>query len=620
MLRIVMHVAQSLFMVISAVCLLNACGGHPSNKEQCVRCHYGIERTTPSHHGCVSCHGGDPKATAKEAAHRGIYGFANRSYPGRWENGCGGCHRYQLARMQSSQMYTAAGMIAQIQATWEGETPTIRFGSHAAQLYDPAGRPFTLHGVEQLDNLSGELYRKFCVRCHLDRQQDPTNGSGNPAGCAACHFPYGQQALYRGGDPLLLGRAPHGDSHRMQSLPSLRACVQCHHRSGRTALSYQGLLDGNNSLVPTRDGQPGPVQGSDGRTYTHIAPDVHYLAGMDCIDCHTSREVMGEGYASASLHGQLEVTCESCHGSPTSPPRYRMIVRENEEPVRESRSYPTQIRPGMKMILTAKGRPFSNVFTVNGTVLVQLKHTGRLLRARVITGSPAHTVVGHGRLACAACHSRTVVQCYGCHTRYDRGGSQIDVIKGMETPGQFTETEDYRTLYPFPLALNREGRISPVTPGCQTFVTVLDAQGRIVQNEAIMRYKGKRQVRFAPFYGHNTGKRAVGCSECHANPAFLGFGQHVVAGRSITGTLICDLSDHKPLDGFLTMTNGAVRAYAAITRNHARPLNQREVQRTLAVNSCLVCHASAKDPIYRARIDYRALDDTIHRRLLAPRR
>lgn len=609
------------FLIICIVTLLcmAACSRQPVQQESCLSCHRGIEHTSPSHQGCVSCHGGNPKAKTKQAAHSGIYGLANRSYPGRWEMGCGNCHRQQLERMQSSQMYTASGMIAQTQATWEGEQPHIRYGSQAAALYDERGKPLEQQEVARLDNLSGELYRKFCARCHVARQQDPANGAGNPAGCAACHFPYGKQGLYRGGDATMLGKAPYGDTHRMHTLPALQSCAQCHHRSGRTALSYQGLMDGNNGFVPTRDGRPGPVAGSDQRTFTHITPDVHYLAGMDCIDCHTSRETMGDGYAYANMHGQREVTCEDCHGSYSSPPRYRPITREHEDPVRESRSYPLQMRPGNEMILTSKGRAFSNVLHVDGNVLVQLKQSGKLLRAKVITATAEHAVAGHGRLSCTACHSRTVVQCYGCHTQYDKQGSQIDFIKGRETKGQFTETEDYRTLYPFPLALNQQGRIAPVTPGCQTFVTLLDEQGRPTQHEMIMRYKGKRQLRFASFYGHNTGKKAVGCSECHANPAFLGFGQHVVAGRSIQGTLLCELSDEKPLDGFLTMENGVVRAYSAITRKNARPLNQQEVQRVLAVNRCLVCHSSPKDPIYRKRINYRDLEDALHRRLLAPR-
>jgi len=124
-------------------------------------------------------------------------------------------------------------------------------------------------------------------------------------------------------------------------------------------------------------------------------------------------------------------------------------------------------------------------------------------------------------------------------------------------------------------------------------------------------------LRFAPFYSHNTGKKAVGCAECHGNPAFLGFGQHVVAGNSITATLICERSDRKPLDGFLTMERGRVKAHSAITREKGRPLGGAEVKRTLAVNLCLPCHDKAADPIYRKGVDYRALDDRLHRRILS---
>jgi len=614
-----MHSPHLAILLVLCISILGGCSSGSAHSEQCLSCHKGIEHTSPSHRGCVTCHGGNPQAKNKNSAHQGIYGISNRSYPGRWEKGCGSCHRHQLERMQSSQMFTAAGMIAQTQATWEGQRPGIRYGSQEAELYDEQGKPLKQQGVAQLDNLSGELYRKFCARCHVALSQDGKNGAGHPAGCAACHFPYNDNATYQGGDPTMGGKSPNSITHAMSTLPALQSCAQCHHRSGRTALSYQGLMDGNNGFVPTKNGQPGPVRGSDNRTFTHISPDIHFSAGMDCIDCHTSREIMGDGYASANMHGQLEVTCENCHGSALKAPIYRAILRENESAVLESRSYPLQMRPGMEMILTSKGRPFSNVFHRDGNVLVQIKRTGRLLRSKIITGTPEHTLVGHDRLTCTACHSRTIVQCYGCHTQYDKTGSQIDFIKGQETQGQFTETEDYRTLYPFPLALNQKGNISPVTPGCQTFITMVEADGTVSKQSSIATYKGKRQLRFAPFHGHNTGKKAVGCAECHANPTFLGFGQHIVEGRSIKGTLICELSDDKPLDGFLTMDNGEVLAYSAITRGNARPLNQQEVQRTLSVNLCLVCHNSAKDPIYRKRINYRDLDDTLHRRLLAPR-
>jgi hypothetical protein len=209
------------------------------------------------------------------------------------------------------------------------------------------------------------------------------------------------------------------------------------------------------------------------------------------------------------------------------------------------------------------------------------------------------------------------VQCYGCHTAYDKRDTGWDFVQGRETPGFFSETEDYRTLYPFPLALDGRGRIAPATPGCQTFVTVIEPDGSFSKDEHVARYRGKPQLRFAPFYGHNTGPRAIGCAECHGNPAFLGFGQHVLEAGRIRGTLLCPKNDAKVLDGFLAMEGGRVVSHAAVARTGARPLDHGEVRRVLAVNLCLICHPSAKDPIYRAALDYDALDDLLHRRLLA---
>jgi hypothetical protein len=397
----------------------------------------------------------------------------------------------------------------------------------------------------------------------------------------------------------------------------MQACLACHQRSGRHALSYQGLMDGNNGLVPTRGGGPGPVHASDDRNFTHIAADVHFAAGMECIDCHTGREIMGEGYAAPDMRGQLEIRCEDCHGDGERRPALATVAREHEAPVRESRQYALRVRPGDRVVLTSKGRPYSNVLERDGAIVLATKRSGKQLRCAVVTGTPEHRIAGHERMECSACHSRTVVQCYGCHTAYDRRSDGWDFVQSRETEGEWSETEDVRRLYPFPLAVNARGRISPVTPGCQTFVTVIEKDGRASKSEYVALYKGRPQLRFAPFFGHNTGKRAIGCTECHANPAFLGFGQHTVERGEIRGTLLCERNPKKPLDGFLAMENGRVVSHAAITTAGARPLRHDEVRRTLAVNLCLVCHETGKDPIYGKRIDYGALDDALHRRLLA---
>jgi hypothetical protein len=609
------------FLILTSLTLaLGACR-HASAAdpavERCLDCHAGLEAASPSHDGCVPCHGGNPSGRTKDEGHRGIYGLADRSYAGRWEKGCGDCHRHQLERLRSSQMYTNAGMIAQIQATWEGERDSVVYSARGARLHDTAGLPLAHTSVVALDNLSGDLYRKFCARCHVAKQNDADDGAGHAAGCAACHFPYADDAAYHGGDPTMKGLNPHSRTHAMAGLPPLEACTRCHQRSGRVALAYQGLNDGNNGLVPTKGGLPGPLPASDQRSYSHIAPDVHFAAGMECIDCHTSREVMGDGYAAPGMHGQLEIACEDCHGGGLTGPRFATAWREHELPVRESRQYGRPLPAGARVALTSKGRPYSNVFDDDGRVGVMLKRDGRILRSPVITGTAAHTIAGHERLECHTCHSRTVVQCYGCHTTYDQREYGWDYLAGRATRGSFSETEDVRALYPFPLALNMKGRIGTVTPGCQTFINVIEEDGTRSRDEDVASFRGRKQLRFAPFFGHNVGTRAVGCAECHGNPAFLGFGQHVVERGLLRGTLLCEKDGRKPLDGFLHEDQAGIAPHAAMSREGARPLDQTEARRVFAVNLCLICHDQAMDPIYRKPLDYHALDDTLHRRLLA---
>ena len=44
-------------------------------------------------------------------------------------------------------------------------------------------------------------------------------------------------------------------------------------------------------------------------------PDVHFASGMQCMDCHTTREMHGDGvkYLSMKQLGAMDVNCEQCH-------------------------------------------------------------------------------------------------------------------------------------------------------------------------------------------------------------------------------------------------------------------------------------------------------------------
>ena len=108
---------------------------------------------------------------------------------------------------------------------------------------------------------------KECLDCHK-KEADKyaaykyAHAAVREKKCEECHLRHGLVPK------LLLKESGNG------------ACLRCHNRSGRIALSYQGLYDGNNALVPTRGGLPGPQMISGGRSLTRILPDVHHAAGI----------------------------------------------------------------------------------------------------------------------------------------------------------------------------------------------------------------------------------------------------------------------------------------------------------------------------------------------------
>ncbi|MBV5339163.1 MAG: cytochrome C, partial [Deltaproteobacteria bacterium] len=346
-----------LLLLLCLLVFLSGCQ-RGTKESSCVSCHKGIEHVSKTHGDCVSCHGGKPLEKVKEKAHQGVFGIGNPEYMGRWENGCAPCHRYQFERMQSNLMYTAAGIIRNTQLTWEGEDGNS-YTDYGEKQFDADGKPFLPKPLAELDNISGELSRKGCAQCHLRRQITHVYGANHASGCAACHFPWNNEGVYAGNDKTMKGKAGHSATHTMSSLPDTQVCSRCHNRSGRIAYSYQGLYDGNNGFVPTLRGEGGPVKAGSGRNLTHITADVHFAAGMECIDCHTSRDVMGDGFAYRNMYLQTEVACEDCHGGAKDVPRYREITRENEEALRESRNYKRPASYGMKMIQTSKGRNYS---------------------------------------------------------------------------------------------------------------------------------------------------------------------------------------------------------------------------------------------------------------------
>jgi hypothetical protein len=588
------------------------------NTSSCVKCHSGIEAVSATHDfDCGDCHEGDSKAMDPDMAHKDMLGGKNPASAQVWDETCGVCHEFQLKRVKSTIMYTNTGMIKNIMIAW-GEEYADLYAVYADDAYADNGSPMNLDTVKNLDSITGKLYRKFCGSCHVASVLDYGYRSHKSTGCSVCHYEHNDYGTYEGGDTAMRGLSSYPETHAMNALPTDKSCESCHNRSGRMSLSYRGMYDGNSSLVPTKYGEPGPDIHSEARSIRHMPPDIHHEGGMECIDCHTAYEIMGDGYYYENMYKQAEISCENCHGTGESLPETEPALREENRAFADSVNYKQLIPNGAQMALTDKGRIFSNVFRQGDDYYLMKKRSGEIIPIKTVKDSASHNVTGHDRLECISCHSRVVIQCYGCHTFYDEGGTMYDFVNDTQTPGAFTEKEDLRTFYPFPLAINQKGKISPVTPGCQTFFTHIGEDGEYIKKDYILDFRNAKMLKFAPFYGHNTGKKAVGCPECHGNPFFYGFGDGLFssAEKTFIAPQIGDIHN-KPLLSITSFNNGVQSTTADIVRENSRVFTNNEIIAIIDANRCIICHDKADSKYYGEKFDYeKTLTDNIHSPLL----
>jgi hypothetical protein len=118
-----------------------------------------------------------------------------------------------------------------------------------------------------------------------------------------------------------------------------------------------------------------------------------------------------------------------------------------------------------------------------------------------------HTLRGHERLTCSACHAAWVPTCGSCHTSFDPAGRQWDFAAGKETPGAWVEKTEGFSAAPPLLGVRADGRIVPAAPGMILDVDAAAAGGR----------KASRRL-LAPAEPHTTGKKARTCKSCHRAP------------------------------------------------------------------------------------------------------
>ena len=370
--------------------------------EYCLNCHTGIEAISASHSieefGCVSCHGGDRSALEEDAAHTGL--VRNPSAPETVEQYCGECHAGQIATVQRSIMTTYAGAIGLIRRTFGLQPDSV--AQYAVQAVGHL-QAFT---PTASDPSSVQTFADNCLFCHVNGEGLPADSFYRSTGCATCHVLFADDGLYVGTDPTISRTEPgHAQTHQFTTAIPYSQCNHCHNR---------GNYDLRTMTFVPRDDVPVDLPSErEQRAHDYYQPISQFTLcewELDCIDCHTSQEVMGAGLLYNDSAEAQYTQCQTCHGTPDSPPLETVVMSPDELAMTWADLNPhVDLSVGDTVMLTERGEPLYNIRRIADEWVLTGKATGETYTVPLVQGStcqqdPTHQVS-------SACHE--------CHT-YDR--------------------------------------------------------------------------------------------------------------------------------------------------------------------------------------------------------
>jgi hypothetical protein len=348
--------------------------------EYCVTCHADLPEISASHpvktFGCVICHGGERLALNADLAHETMRGGVNPSDLTVVEESCGGtsCHsgseaddRHHIQRVMTSIQSTYAGAIGNIRYTFGAQPDlTARFGIH------PVTDEETKTGIKSLsafDPTSEEIpfiqqFGENCLTCHINAAPREGEAYARQTGCAACHSP----------TPLSLSEEKQ---HTLTTAIPYTQCNTCHNR-GNYDLRTMTFLERTDK--PTNRMED---------TYHTNSRFTQCEYTLDCVDCHTRDETMGDGDIHQDQASIQYVQCKTCHGTSTELPLTKTLTDPNDIAFKLDFLNPIMdLKLGDTIIVTETGEPLWNVRQLpDGTFEMVGKATKQYFPFRPVMGT-----------------------------------------------------------------------------------------------------------------------------------------------------------------------------------------------------------------------------------------
>lgn len=444
----------------------------------------------------------------------------------------------------------------------------------AAQLDDDRDAENRAIPGSPLANLFMDQVSFTCGDCHLG-SAGANNRAGDfrSSGCTACHMPYAIDGKSRSTDPNIDKLEPvdpdaiddperaHTSSHVIhgvaRTLPSGvvvagiedQTCAGCHQGSNRTVMQYWGIrLDQNADVRNGRQYPANPVTSQtthgDPRLFDAVAQnntfngrngnqyllkedydgdgrddtpeDVHYQAGLGCIDCHGSWDMHGgdaqnpDGLIRSRMEQQTAITCESCHGtidayapvapgttydgvaanvaadSKGNPLRHVWRAADGNTYLKSRLTGNTHVVPQTKDAVVNSGKV--HPLTSQPFYSAKASYAMGRIDATATNGiGPKQTGTTHDgfshtdNMDCASCHAAWTNTCMGCHLsgEYNNGNNFSNQTGERIVYKQRTADFTYQSPLFFQLGVDPSGKITQFSSNTKVFYQWQDRNGQL---------------------------------------------------------------------------------------------------------------------------------------------
>lgn len=571
--------------------------------ESCWTCHQEMKGFSPSHNpeiiGCTPCHLGNPHSADKVLAHEDMVLIPGNFADMNMTCGALNCHSQIIPKVENSLMSTMAGVITVDRFTF-GESDTLSQFSHVNNL---------------TKNTAADVHlRQLCASCHLGNEKTatgPIHEMSRGGGCNACHLTYDSAAIFdheryhSGGKTIVPG--VHA---KLSVVVQDDHCFGCHSRSGRISTNYQGWHETTLTEHEMPEGDQFRLL-EDGRVFSLIQPDVHYEAGLTCIDCHSSAEVMGDGNIYLHQEEAVKIRCIDCHQkSPGLTVTYEALDQESKKLMAlRNWSYQDQ-----DFVLASKSqKPLYNVMMGNRDSIFVI---GKNTNGKHFAPKPAGACTkgnAHNALTCQTCHSGWAPQCVGCHHTFEKETFAVDLLDHEKVQGKWVEH-----IGEFFSDLPTLGVVEQTIDGneVRTIKTFVSGMIMSIDKNGFSENSSDSVIfhrLYAPLDAHTTTTTARNCKSCHMSSLALGYGRGTLTFDETANLsrwqfapeYVTTPYDGLPQDAWIGFQRPSPAS--ASTRPNARPLSADEQYKVLTVGACLSCHDEQSSVMQNSLEDFRSI-------------